>query len=168
MLPAFQPGDVVKLKSGGPQMTVERWDEERRAYCCIWFQGATKKRGYFAEPVLKNWSVDNPARSAFLVKTQPAQQAITPSELLQAFRQDEIDAERRYLNKIIRICGRIAEVSTRRGYVSFGGDPEVCCWGFTGGLPHGQVTIEGRVSRHYKHGVRLDECRVINPEKTAG
>jgi uncharacterized protein YodC (DUF2158 family) len=38
----FKPGDVVRLKSGGPKMTlgnfVELGDNPRTAYCC-WFDG---------------------------------------------------------------------------------------------------------------------------------
>lgn len=38
-MPEFQPGDVVKLKSGAPAMTVERrelWNGEQRVFC-EWF-----------------------------------------------------------------------------------------------------------------------------------
>jgi uncharacterized protein YodC (DUF2158 family) len=33
----FQPGSVVKLKSGGPPMTVDEFDEEDGKWCCDWF-----------------------------------------------------------------------------------------------------------------------------------
>jgi uncharacterized protein YodC (DUF2158 family) len=32
----FKEGDVVKLKSGGPKMTIERIDSDQSALC-IWF-----------------------------------------------------------------------------------------------------------------------------------
>ena len=33
----FKPGDLVKLKSGGPQMTVSHVSGENRACHCVWF-----------------------------------------------------------------------------------------------------------------------------------
>jgi uncharacterized protein YodC (DUF2158 family) len=32
-------GDVVQLKSGGPQMTICKIDEENSTYKCCWFNG---------------------------------------------------------------------------------------------------------------------------------
>ncbi|MHC4621929.1 MAG: YodC family protein [Planctomycetota bacterium] len=47
----FQVGDVVKLKSGGPNMTVEGtipgWSH------VVWFESATLHRGAFREEHLK-------------------------------------------------------------------------------------------------------------------
>lgn len=33
----FKIGDIVKLKSGGPDMTVQRWSALENAYYCQWF-----------------------------------------------------------------------------------------------------------------------------------
>lgn len=41
----MQPGDVVRLKSGGPDMTV-KWAEEGDAYC-EWFDGKANKGANF-------------------------------------------------------------------------------------------------------------------------
>ena len=56
----FKKGDVVKLKSGGPQMTVQNVGDfsmqgggENGVYC-VWFEknGTKKQEGYFDEDVL--------------------------------------------------------------------------------------------------------------------
>lgn len=48
----FNPGDVVKLKSGGPPMTVEsRYDATN--VNCVWFEGTNQKHGCFPDTVLK-------------------------------------------------------------------------------------------------------------------
>ena len=50
MTEKFNPGDVVKLKSGGPQMTVESTqdNDNQQLVRCTWFEvrgrGATAKR----------------------------------------------------------------------------------------------------------------------------
>jgi uncharacterized protein YodC (DUF2158 family) len=36
----FQPGDVVRLKSGGPKMTVSKVDDDG-SLRCKWFDGST-------------------------------------------------------------------------------------------------------------------------------
>ena len=44
-------GDVVTLKSGGPQMTVNKViievGEESKFVMCLWFKGTTLKEGKF-------------------------------------------------------------------------------------------------------------------------
>lgn len=47
---AFNPGDVVVLKSGGPKMTVEEVGEYLLGIGakCIWFDGKTRKEEVFA------------------------------------------------------------------------------------------------------------------------
>ncbi|WP_409307090.1 YodC family protein [Pseudomonas putida] len=49
----FEIGDIVKLKSGGPGMTVQSYDEERGNYTCQWFAGKKLERGIFKEPSLE-------------------------------------------------------------------------------------------------------------------
>lgn len=51
-MPQFKQGDVVELKSGGPDMTVSSTAGNERVEC-IWFSGNEPKVHTFAEPVLK-------------------------------------------------------------------------------------------------------------------
>jgi uncharacterized protein YodC (DUF2158 family) len=46
---AFKVGDLVKLKSGGPTMTVTRVDDLgiRTIVRCTWFAGSKNERGDF-------------------------------------------------------------------------------------------------------------------------
>ncbi|WP_279131772.1 YodC family protein [Bilophila wadsworthia] len=61
----FNVGDVVMLKSGGPQMTIASYGKygmiEEEGYLCVWFEKnakkeAVKKEAVFAEPLLKRAS----------------------------------------------------------------------------------------------------------------
>jgi uncharacterized protein YodC (DUF2158 family) len=54
MSDTFQPGEMVELKSGGPDMTVEAI--QPNLVCCIWFVGADVKRGQFPPAALKKVS----------------------------------------------------------------------------------------------------------------
>ncbi len=46
MAQAFEAGDIVQLKSGGPRMTLTSVDD--RGYVrTAWFAGAAKEHGYF-------------------------------------------------------------------------------------------------------------------------
>ena len=45
----FKAGDVVQLKSGGPNMTVERINDDRSLWC-VWFEGG--KPDYKAFPAV--------------------------------------------------------------------------------------------------------------------
>ena len=45
-------GDVVRLKSGGPKMTVEDIREGGDIYCC-WFDDNAKKGDIFKREILK-------------------------------------------------------------------------------------------------------------------
>lgn len=58
----FQKGDVVVVKSGGPPMTVDGVPGEvgssgyaRETYSTIWFKGASKETGNFAEHLLDKY-----------------------------------------------------------------------------------------------------------------
>jgi uncharacterized protein YodC (DUF2158 family) len=46
------PGTVVRLKSGGPKMTVEGTDEEGEL-TCVWFVGNKTKRDSFPDAALE-------------------------------------------------------------------------------------------------------------------
>lgn len=48
---ALQPGDVVRLKSGSPDMTV-RWVSDGDAHC-TWFDKTDQKTGSFPEAALE-------------------------------------------------------------------------------------------------------------------
>ncbi|HEX5752301.1 MAG TPA: DUF2158 domain-containing protein [Archangium sp.] len=56
----FQVGDVVKLKSGGPEMTVEASLEEYESYRCQWFAGKKLESGVFPDAGLEPASVKPP------------------------------------------------------------------------------------------------------------
>lgn len=45
----FQPGDIVQLKSGGPKMVIERWQNHNHSYKCTWFAGAKHNSEEFEE-----------------------------------------------------------------------------------------------------------------------
>lgn len=47
----FKPGDIVKLRSGGPKMTVEKY-HKRDVVKCIWFVGDEVKQGFFRQGFL--------------------------------------------------------------------------------------------------------------------
>lgn len=65
----FNPGDIVTLRSGGPNMTVEKYDERvsqlanmiggppsregSTQVICIWFEGSQKKTSSFEQDTLK-------------------------------------------------------------------------------------------------------------------
>lgn len=54
----FQIGETVKLKSGGPEMTVADSGGEARIYC-QWFSGSKLQGGYFDEDALESVSKDS-------------------------------------------------------------------------------------------------------------
>jgi uncharacterized protein YodC (DUF2158 family) len=49
----FKIGDIVKLKSGGPDMTVQRFDAAYVYYTCQWFAGKKLESGNFEEASLE-------------------------------------------------------------------------------------------------------------------
>ena len=55
----FKVGDIVRLKSGGPEMTVKREHEEYSSkkpngtYDCQWFAGKKLEVGHFPEDSLE-------------------------------------------------------------------------------------------------------------------
>jgi uncharacterized protein YodC (DUF2158 family) len=54
----FQVGDIVKLKSGGPEMTVK--ERVTSGYHCQWFAGKKLESGTFPEAGLEPASVKPP------------------------------------------------------------------------------------------------------------
>lgn len=40
-------GTIVKLKSGGPDMTVKGYSSSQESYVCQWFAGKKLEQGYF-------------------------------------------------------------------------------------------------------------------------
>lgn len=55
---AFEPGDIVRLKSGGPKMTVEELNILTSKIDCHWFGGAKLQRGSFAPEQLEHVTED--------------------------------------------------------------------------------------------------------------
>jgi uncharacterized protein YodC (DUF2158 family) len=49
MANAFKVGDIVKLKSGGPEMTIEALPNQHYDYSCQWFAGKKLERGHFPQ-----------------------------------------------------------------------------------------------------------------------
>jgi uncharacterized protein YodC (DUF2158 family) len=50
----FKVGDIVKLKSGGPEMTVQLVDPTLKSIRCSWFAGKKLEHGSFVpEAILK-------------------------------------------------------------------------------------------------------------------
>lgn len=44
----FKSGDIVKLKSGGPDMTVKAFSTTQgHSYICQWFAGKKLEQGFF-------------------------------------------------------------------------------------------------------------------------
>lgn len=43
----YKTGDIVKLKSGGPDMTVKGYDPLDKQLLCQWFAGSKLNAGYF-------------------------------------------------------------------------------------------------------------------------
>lgn len=52
MASIFSPGDVVRLKSGGPEMTVKAADNPAEVEC-QWFNGKDNKEAWFPETSLE-------------------------------------------------------------------------------------------------------------------
>lgn len=48
----FKAGDIVQLKSGGPNMTVSEHDASFKRYECTWFAGRKCEHAYFPETSL--------------------------------------------------------------------------------------------------------------------
>lgn len=55
MATKFKTGDIVRLKSGGPEMTVKEFRDrpQLRDYTCQWFAGKKLESGHFEEDSLE-------------------------------------------------------------------------------------------------------------------
>ena len=58
MAQKFKPGELVRLKSGGPAMTVEKanldfYKQWEGTYSCSWFAGAKNNHKSFSEAALE-------------------------------------------------------------------------------------------------------------------
>lgn len=49
----FAIGVVVELKSGGPKMTIARYDEREDTFQCVWFLNNIVQRDYFPTESLR-------------------------------------------------------------------------------------------------------------------
>ncbi len=49
----FKEGDIVQLKSGGPEMTVKEWCRVYNGWVCQWFDGKRLRDARFPENQLK-------------------------------------------------------------------------------------------------------------------
>lgn len=53
MAQKFVIGDIVNLKSGGPEMTVRFYNKAYNRYTCQWFAGKKLEQGEFPEDSLE-------------------------------------------------------------------------------------------------------------------
>lgn len=44
---AFERGDIVALRSGGPHLTVKARRRDGEAALCVWFNGSDKQQDWF-------------------------------------------------------------------------------------------------------------------------
>ncbi|OJX65817.1 DUF2158 domain-containing protein [Magnetospirillum sp. 64-120] len=49
---AFKVGDIVQLKSGGPEMTVVTVDQDGKGVWAAWFAGKKSERSHFPNEAL--------------------------------------------------------------------------------------------------------------------
>jgi uncharacterized protein YodC (DUF2158 family) len=62
----FKRGDVVRLKSGGPPMTVDEKGQYGDELVCHWFDGKTPMSREFAPDLLERCEPDRPATEPFV------------------------------------------------------------------------------------------------------
>ncbi|MCW4438741.1 YodC family protein [Vibrio splendidus] len=56
---SFEVGDIVKLKSGGPDMAINIFNQYKGGYKCQWFAGKKLEEGYFPADSLELVEKDN-------------------------------------------------------------------------------------------------------------
>ena len=49
----FNVGDTVRLKSGGPLMTLDAFDTDKQRWVCVWFDRTDRMQGEFLEATLE-------------------------------------------------------------------------------------------------------------------
>ena len=50
---AIQPGDIVRLKSGGPDMTIASIEDDGRIVCQWFYRGVLEQRSFSVPALLK-------------------------------------------------------------------------------------------------------------------
>ena len=60
----FKKGDIVVLKSGGPQMTIDDPNGYAGEVDCVWFAGAKREHAAFDPETLIPYTAPNPAPKA--------------------------------------------------------------------------------------------------------
>jgi len=50
----FQPGDIVRLKSGGPTMTITKVASDKKMVECFWFRSRQLERSAFVAESLEH------------------------------------------------------------------------------------------------------------------
>lgn len=56
---SFKPGDIVRLKSGGPDMTVTEPSYDQTDWVCKWFGGKKLEHGQFPPEALEHVTKEN-------------------------------------------------------------------------------------------------------------
>lgn len=51
----FEEGEIVKLKSGGPRMTIEALITDTNSVICSWFDGTDRKQETFRAAALEKY-----------------------------------------------------------------------------------------------------------------
>lgn len=60
MAQKFVIGDIVELKSGGPKMAVNNYNNDNQHYKCQWFAGKKLEQGFFPEESLEKAQKSTP------------------------------------------------------------------------------------------------------------
>lgn len=72
--PTFKAGDLVRLKSGGPLMTVIKYDKTGTVVVCQWWQQGKFQNQNFSEGSLAISQPDTPTKPATPAVPKPAGQ----------------------------------------------------------------------------------------------
>lgn len=69
----FEVGDLVRLKSGGPDMTVKEWSRVYKAWECQWFDGKRLRDAPFTEDQLVRPSPKDTSSQTSMPASDPKQ-----------------------------------------------------------------------------------------------